>query len=282
MLTIFRHSLRRSIGQMLGWGLALGVLAGYLVQFYDTLAVQKEQLEQLLRSYPPELMAIFGDSTAMFTPEGYLGFEFFSLMPLVLGVFAVTAGSSLLAGDEESGILDLLLAYPLSRAQFFLGRLLAFLATHLVILGFTWVGFMSAMGASSLGLSGSEMLRPFASLLAALLFFGMLALMLSQWLPSARVAGTVSGLGLVASFFMVTLARLDENLRPWAEISPLHYYQGGEALLGLNGEWLALLLAGAALFGLSAWWRFLRRDIRVAGEGGWQLSLLWRRAAASK
>jgi ABC-2 type transport system permease protein len=48
----------------------------------------------------------------------------------------------------------------------------------------------------------------------------------------------------------------------------------------LNVEWLLGLLGVAALFTLLAWWRFERRDIRVGGEGGWQLPLLSRRKPA--
>src|SRR3990172_1720480 len=125
MNAIFFNALTRMRGQILGWGLSLGLLGFYLMPFYDTLAEQQDTLKQLLASYPPELMAFFGDTTVMFTPEGYLGFEFFSYMPLVLGIFAVLAGSGLLRADEENGTLDLILAHPVSRTALFTGRLLA-------------------------------------------------------------------------------------------------------------------------------------------------------------
>ncbi|MBM2850910.1 MAG: conserved rane protein of unknown function [Anaerolineales bacterium] len=81
MFAIFTNAFSRSRGAILGWGISLGLLAMYLMPFYDTLAKQKETLEKLISSYPPELLAFFGDMgnmTALFTPEGYLGFEFFS------------------------------------------------------------------------------------------------------------------------------------------------------------------------------------------------------------
>jgi len=97
-------------------------------------------------------------------------------------------------------------------------------------------------------------------------------------LPSRRLAAMVSGLLLVASFFITTLARLDENLENLAKLSPLNYYQGGLALLEVEWGWFAGLLGAALLITLLAWWRFQRRDIRVAGEGGWQL--MFRKAKA--
>ena len=271
MLTIFTHAFSRSRGQILGWGLSLAILGGYLVNFYDTMAAQQESLTELLASYPQELMAMFGGMSEMFTPAGYLNVEFFSYMPLIIGIYAILAGSGLLAGDEESGILDLVLSYPLSRTALFWGRVLAFVVAMLSILLLVYAGFAVAVPGTDLGISLSELARPLLSLLSVLLFYGGLALLLSLVLPSRRLAAMTGGLLLVADFFIGTLARLDENLEPLAEWTPLHYYQGGLAIKGLEWGWFAGLAGLAILFMLLAWWRFERRDIRVAGEGGWGL-----------
>ena len=66
-------------------------------------------------------------------------------------------------------------------------------------------------------------------------------------------------------------ARLDSRLGQIATFSPLNYYQGGLAIDGLKWGWVAGLLGFSLLFLLIAWWRFERRDIRVAGEGSWRL-----------
>jgi ABC-2 type transport system permease protein len=255
----------------------------YLMPFYDTLAEQKETLEKLLSSYPPELLAFFGDMgnmTALFTPEGYLGFEFFSYMPIVLGIFAVLTGSGLLASDEENGTLDLVLAHPVSRTGLFFGRVLAFTATTTCILGVVWLGLVIGRSWSTIELTAVELARPFLSLGAMLLLFGAFALVLSTLLPSRRLAATVSGLVLVASYFVTSLSRINDDLKEIAKFSPLNYFQGGDAIRELNVEWLLGLLGVAVLFTLLAWWRFERRDIRVGGEGGWQLPLLSRRKPA--
>ena len=81
----------------------------------------------------------------------------------------------------------------------------------------------------------------------------------------------LAGILMVASFFITGLAQLDENLENVAKISPLNYYQGGMAINGVKWGWVAGLLGISLLFVLVAWWRFERRDIRVGGEGGWQL-----------
>ena len=195
----------------------------------------------------------------------------FSYLPLVLGVFAVLAGSGLVVADEESGTLDLVLAHPVSRTALFLGRLLAFAVATLAILALSWLGFLVAMAWSTLDVGWWAMARPYVSLAAVLFFFGGLSLLLSLVLPARRTAAMAAGVVLLASYFLTTLARLDKGLEPVARFSPISYYQSGEAIEGLNGRWLAGLLAAAGLIMAAlAWWCFERRDIRVVGEGGWR------------
>lgn len=82
----------------------------------------------------------------------------------------------------------------------------------------------------------------------------------------------------MVSYFLSSMAGLDERLATVAQFLPYHHYQGGEALNGLDWGSLLGLLAVAGGLAVLAWWRFERRDIRVAGEGGWRLpALLLRR-----
>jgi len=280
MMTVFRYTLRRFRGQILGWGIALALLSVLLVSMYDSFAGEQEQFQELLEVYPSEITAFMGDFSTMWTPEGWVSIEFFSYMPLILGIFGVLVGSGLLVSDEEKGTLDLIMAHPMSRTALFMGRLLAFVTATVAILVITWLGFIVSMTWSSIDIGWGRMWLPMLSLLAELLLFGAMSLFFSMLLPSRRLAATTAGLLLVASFFITGLAKINEDLEPVAKLSPLNYYQTQEAFHALNGAWLAGLLAAAVLFAALAWWRFQRRDIRVGGEGGWRLpSLPFRRSA---
>jgi ABC-2 type transport system permease protein len=280
MPTILRYALARFQGQILGWGLVLVLFSLITVFRYNVVRENQEQIQQLMEGSLGEVVSLFGDPTRLTSPEGFLSLALFSFLPLVLGVFAVLAGSGLLAADEENGTLDLVLAHPVSRTALFAGRLLAFLITLTAMLVISWLGFIVFMNWSPMGVSGDALARPYLSLLAVLLFFGTLALLLSMLLPSRRLAAMTAGMLLLISYFLTTLARVDKDLETVAQFSPLSYYQSGDALAGLNGKWFAGLLAFACLFTLLAWWRFQRRDIRVLGEGVWRWPLLRRRRAA--
>jgi ABC-2 type transport system permease protein len=269
MTTVFIYTFRRLRGAVIGWGLGLALLGGWLVRFYDTLEDQQDQLAQLIKAYPPELMAAFGDMTQLFTPGGYLHTEFFSYMPLILGIFVLSMGSALLAGEEESGILDLLLSYPISRTRLFFGKLLAYLAAIFSMLALIWMAFLLFIQGTRLeGITAGEMALPFISLGALLIFFGALALLLSMILPSQRSATMMTSLFLFASFFFTVMSRMDDNLEGFEKFFPFHYYQGGEALHDMNWLWIGILVAFAALMFVGTWGLFERRDVRVSGERG--------------
>lgn len=211
-------------------------------------------------------------------PAGFLD-TYFSFLPSIYGIFGVLAGSGLVSADEESGRLDLVLAHPVSRSGLFFGRLAAFVLAVVVIMGLGWLGFCALLGTTSLDVTWGEMALPFVALLAQMLVYGSLALFLSMLLPSRRLAAWVAGLVMVASYFLSSLARINENLKGVARLLPHDYYQGGKAVEGLNLAWLLGLLGVSAFLALLAWALFLRRDIRVSGEGGWRLPawlLRWR------
>lgn len=275
MKTTVRYTFTWMRGQILGWGLGIAALGLIIVPFYKVFMDRQEDFMQMVAGYPPEFLAFFGgDATTLMTPEGFLGMYGFAMLPVIVGIFTVIAGSGLLAGDEESGRLDLILAYPVGRTRLFWGRTLAFAAALAAILAIGWLGFSILLGSSGMGISWGEMALPFLPVMAQGLVYGLMALLLSMLLPSRSLAAMLAGVVMVASYFLTSMASLNQALARIAQFLPYHYFQGGSALKGLNLEWLlGLLFASAVMAGL-AWLLFLRRDIRLGGEGSWRLPVL--------
>jgi ABC-2 type transport system permease protein len=270
MLAEFKHTLRRMRGQIIGWSIGIGLYGLLMVSFYDSIQ-GIEGFEVYITSFPEELMAFFGDMMAITTPKGYIDIYYFNYMAVIIGIFAIGAAASLLVKDEEEGRLDLLMAYPVSRLGFFWGRLLGYLTSVVLILLVGWLSWWVPSGNTGMNLTGVEFLRPFLPLLMQLLLFGFLGLLLSMVFPSVRMAGMSTGALLIANYLLIGLSNINEDLKPIMDYTPLKYYQGGNAVEGLNWEWLAGLFAATVLFALVAWWRFQKRDIRVGGEGGWRI-----------
>ncbi|MEX1246847.1 MAG: ABC transporter permease subunit [Anaerolineales bacterium] len=282
MITVFKHTLSRSRGAIIGWGLTMLLIGLMMVMFFDSIAENAAQFQQLIDIYPPEMMAFFSESGAFdfTTPEGFLSIEYFSFMPLILGVYAILSGSGMLAADEERGVLDLVAAQPISRSALFLGRLLSIVVALVLILVLGYVGIMAGTSYSTMELDPLVLLVPFTSMFALLAFLAGLALLLSMVLPSRGMAGMVGGIVLIASFFLNGLANLNDTLAKVEPFLPTRYYQGEGWVAGLRMDWFLGLLAFGLGFMLLAWWAFQLRDIRVGGEGSWRLPFLRRKVAA--
>jgi ABC-2 type transport system permease protein len=268
----FKHALRRLRGRIIGWSIGLSLYSLMMVFMYDVVR-DMMGIEELLAAYPPEIMAFVGvtDAFAIMTPAGYLEAYFFNYMSVIIGIFVIGAAAGMLVGDEERGVLDLVLAHPISRTSLFLSRALALIAATIIILLVCWLSWAVPSGQTQLDLTWLEFLLPFVPLLAQLLLFGALALLLSFLLPSTRLAGMTTGFLLVGNYLLMGLYRLNDNLETAVKLTPLYYYQGGDAVAGLEWNWLAGILAVTLLFTAVAWFLFQRRDIRVGGEGSWKL-----------
>lgn len=281
--TTFLYTFTWFRGQILGWGLGIASLGLLIVAFFDVFGERQIDFMKMVESYPPEFLAFFGtDVTGLLTPGGYLGMYGFSFLPIIIGFFAVIAGSSLIAGDEERGRLDLVIAHPVGRTAFFFGRFIAFLGAMVAILLLGWFGFCVLLGGSSLGLTWGEMTLPFISLLAQALIYGTLGLLLSQFLPNRNFAALSSALVMVVGYVLSSLASLNENLETIAKLFPYAYFQGSEAFTDFNLLWLIALLGVSSVMMLISWRRFIRRDIRLSGEGSFhiQIPFLVRRKTA--
>ena len=271
----FRYTMIRLRGQTLGWGISLALFGMLLLSMYDTIAAQQDQFQEMIANYPKEFLAFFGgDVNSMLTPAGFLGMYGFSMLPLIVGIFAILAGSGLIAADEERGRLDLIMAHPVGRTGFFYGRILGLFMTTLIIHILGWLGFSLLLSRSSIGIGWGQMAVPFLSLFVQSVLFASLALLLSLILPSRNLAATLSGGVLVASYFISSLGFLSEGLETAAEFLPYHYYQTVLSLSELNLVWLFSLFGISLIMIAAAWLRFTQKDIRLTGEGTWRIPLI--------
>jgi ABC-2 type transport system permease protein len=268
--TTFRYTFTNLRWQIIGWGLGLALYGLMIVPMYETLGAQPERFQQMIANYPPEFLAFFGaDVNSPITPAGFLGMYAFSMLPVIIGIFAVIGGSGLIVSDEEQGRLDLIIAHPVGRPPFFWGRFLGVLAASLSIVVLGWLGFCLLLGRSSLGVTWGQMAIPFLSVFVQILIFVTIALLLSMLLPSRNLTAMITGAILVISYMISSLTFLNEGLELVSRFFPYHYFQAVLSFQELNLTWLFSLLGISLFMTLLAYLRFYRRDIRLSGEGSW-------------
>jgi ABC-2 type transport system permease protein len=272
MLELLKFEIRNRRGAIIGWGLGLASFAFIYLPFFPQLADQMANLD--INSIP--LYQALGNFE-MATFEGYFASTVLQFFAVIFAIFAVVNGTAALAGEEEAGTLELQAALPLSRGQLVMAKGVALLVSAVLILVIASVGVMLAVA-----LVGSQIeteLTPLGSLpavwnsLPITLFFLMLSLFLSAYLPTRRAASTVGTVVVILSYFGNNLAGMIESLDGLQNFMPFHYYRNTADIFteGVPMSDVLVLLAAALVCYLLAMISFRRRDLTV-GLWPWQRS----------
>jgi ABC-2 family transporter protein len=147
---VFTKTLWDARRSLLGWALAIGAVAVLYAAFWPT--VNTPEMQDALRNYPEGVLEAFNYND-LTSPAGYLGSSVYGLLiPLLVAVFAIAYGTRAVAGDEEAGTLELLLAHPVSRTQLALQRFAALTtALALALVGaLLWLGMLAIAGPAEL------------------------------------------------------------------------------------------------------------------------------------
>lgn len=171
------------------------------------------------------------------------------------------------AGEVEDGLVDLVVARPVPRYLIVTRSVLASVAGSAAVVAAMFatsrITVWSLSPATLTALPALRLACVAANLLAIVWCFGAAALvMASRVRERMRAAGTI---GLVAVFlYLLQFGAAAWNpLRPFARVSPFHYYEPMRTLLGSISparDILALLGASAVLFGL-AYVLYEKRDL---------------------
>lgn len=259
---IFRKTVRDLRWQIFWYSLGLSLMGAFVVFIYPSYRDQLQDFE-----LPEALQALIG--TEDFTsPTGFLSAEFYSWTPIMLVVFAIMAGTSALAGEEDSGTVDLLLAQPLSRRRLALSKLAGLTAASILIAAGTYIGWLISIPFVDMDVSLARLALANAQLVPMLLVIAFLSVWCAAVLPDRKLAtGLVTAIA-VLSYVINYLSALVDVLSPLAWASVFNYSEGGETLTGSFDEWKSLVLLGVALlFAVLAIAAFERRDLGVRGAG---------------
>jgi len=262
--SLFLKTLRDLRGQIWGWGLGAGSLALMVAALYPSFKDQMGLYAQMMKGYPAALTAFFGDISNIAEWSGWLNIEFFSWVPPMLAIFAVVAGTGLIAGEEDKGTLDLLLSHPIRRWRVVVEKFAGFVvATLFICLLIALCLLLSAVIAGEAkGLA--RLLVASFDIAPITLASGGLALMASVVFRQRRLATSLSVIVVIGSWFLDSLGKVVIVLKPYRPLALFHYYNGGSVLTrGENWGNVGVLLGLTGIFILVSLLAFQRRDIAV-------------------
>jgi ABC-2 type transport system permease protein len=184
--------------------------------------------------------------------------------PLVIGASAIAAASATTAGEEESGILSLVLAHPVERGRLVVDKASAVAIVIIIVAFGTWVGLLTGVAVAGGGISVANI----TSMSVSLAFFGFAlgALALALAGATGRKTVAVAGAGAfgVVGFLVNGFAPLVDGLH-WLEyLSPFYYYTGQDPLTS-GFDWAGMVVLTLATFALViiAIVGIRRRDLRA-------------------
>src|SRR5262245_28371653 len=145
--SIFVKTLRDYRVAIVGWGLGVGVLTPIVFLSISTLLTNSPDVRaELLALAQNPVLRLFGEPIDIVHPGGYATFRLSLVLPLV-SIWALLAVSRTLRGEEEHGVLDVLLSTPRSRMQVATEKLTA-VGTALLLIGLQ-IGLLAFAGSKS-------------------------------------------------------------------------------------------------------------------------------------
>ncbi|MFV2021608.1 ABC transporter permease subunit [Micromonospora sp. LOL_023] len=259
----FTKALRDTSRSMLTWAVAITAVGTMYASFWPTM--QSPEMIEAMAAYPEGMLEAFNFSDVT-SPAGYLGSAVFGLLiPLLVAVFGITAGARSIAGDEEAGSLDLLLAHPVGRAKAALQRFAA-VAVWLALTGaLLWLALVAIRGPAEFTAVG---VGDLAAMSLHLVLFGMAFAALAYGVGAATGSrATALGVGAVVAVlgYLANAVLPQVEALAWTrDISPFHWYLAGDPLVdGVQMSGVLLLVGFAAVLVSAGTWRFTQRDIAV-------------------
>lgn len=258
------ETLRERRRALAWWALGVAGVVALNVAFYPSVR-DVPGLADFSQQLPEAARALFaGGELDMTSPAGYLTSQVFALTaPLLFLVFAIGSGADAVAGEEERGTLDVILAQPISRSSYVIQRFLALVAS-VVLLGFAlFVATLLGAAAVDLEIGAVEVAAGSGSVVLLAVALGGVALAAGAVVPGRGRAIAIATTIAIAAWLLDGLGQAVDALEPWRPLSP--YYQTlGRNPLRTGVPWLGWgITAGVVLAVVAvAVVGFERRDVR--------------------
>lgn len=261
MLYLLKHELRSRLGAITGWSMSLALFGVIYLSIYPEL---KDQLFSLGDSSFWKAMKF-----EVGTFEGFVASVVVQLIPVYLGIYVIVTSTDTLAGEEDCGILELLLSLPFQRWQIVSVKATAISIASFMILVFAGLG--SAVALQMVKATVETSITPVSIFLVILssfpitLVFIMMGMFLGAFLPSRRSAATIMTFFFIASYLAETVTNYVPSLWSFRYLSLFYYFDSSAKVFteGVKaGDVLILLGLSASLFILAVL-SFQHRNVTV-------------------
>jgi len=261
MLELAAYGARKRLKGALALSVGLSAFSALYAAFFPSVT-EGIDLDQYAETLPPVFVEAFG-LKSLGTIEGFLATELYQFAwVILLGLYLAYSAASLIAGDVETGRMDVLLSLPVSRARLvgerFLSLAPGILLVNAVVAAVTW----TATRAIGYPVGAIDLLVVHALSLPYLFACAGVGLAFSVVANRASVAQRAAAATVFGLFLVETLVTSTDYA--WAgAIAPMRYYDPTAILVDGVYDVAGAAILGAATLALVAvsQWHFGRRDV---------------------
>jgi ABC-2 type transport system permease protein len=272
MIRLIWQELKFRRNAIIGWSIGLCFFPLVYIAIYPSVAEEMAGLADL------EIYQAMGMRLGTF-PE-WVGSILVIFMPLIAAIYALINGTGTLAGEEEDGRLEMIVALPLPRWQIVTAKAVALVISSfimfLVVAGISALVFLTIESQVDTEMMALDLFTAVLYAWPLVFAMGMLSLFLAAFTPTRRLALAIALAFLLISYFGSNLAASTTALEPFEPFFLFTYLDasGSAVLAGQQlGDMLVLFGIGLVAFALAIVF-FQRRNLTV---GAWP----WQRAQAS-
>lgn len=263
MNSIIKWTIKLRKASIIWWSLGLSVFIFINLIFYPSFKNDAAELEKSFENIPDAALQLFGGSSDFFSPIGYANSQlYFLMLPMLLGILAISLGAGLLTREETDKTIESLLARPVSRTR---------LLSSKAMVGFVILTFVTATVLATILVTSKLIGLEIASLtlIAATFVCFLFALSLGAFAYLLTATGRAKGASVgiaafvgIGGYLISSLSGTIDWLSTPSKLFPFDYYQSESILRGTYNWANILYFAGFILIcGLLAWITFRRRDI---------------------
>jgi ABC-2 type transport system permease protein len=262
-MPIFLRALADRSRAVVWWTFGVLIYCAFILAVWPVID-GNEDFDELYDELPDAMTAMLGGGFDDFTsPVGFLSTYLFAMiLPFIFAALAIGLGGSLIAGEEEDGVLDLVLSYPISRRRLVVEKATALIAMVAVLAVATLLLLIVGREPVSLDIGAAGLAM--ATLGSALFAIAHGSIALAVGAVTGR-KGTATAVGwgtALAGYLVNVVANVDDSL-DWLEpVSPLYWATSGAPLTGAFPATYLALIAMAAVFIIVTVIGFERHDLQ--------------------
>jgi ABC-2 type transport system permease protein len=257
--SIFKKTVFEKRWLAIGWSIAAMLFTIFIIAIFP---VFRDTIGENLKQIPDSMKGFMGDVNAFQELNAFVDVQVIYQMvflPIIMGIILCTG---LLAGKEEQGLIQSLLAQPAKRARVYVDMLMASWAIIAIVSFSIFIAGM--IGSLIIGerLNSFGLLQACFSTWLVTVLVSTLAYVIGAVTSKRGFAGMIVGIYVFLMYIITSLVPSVKVLKYPNYLSPFKYFNTPSVLLN-NLTWynvLIMIAVTALLFGVG-YWVFTRRDI---------------------